>query len=100
MGDKSGPDTGWLGRQLSVSTMVSNSAFRAISISATVSIALKGASEAPAISNLGEFGFDQDIIDSGYPAALAELFGSPMPFHGPAQAALDELRAANLFLTG
>ena len=58
-----------------------------------------GATEPLAISNLSDFGFDQGIIDSGYPAVLANLFHSPVPFFGPAQAALsamDELQAANL----
>jgi len=97
--DKSGPDTGWLGRHLSLSPAASNSAFRVISISGNVPVSLQGASEPLAISNLSEFGFDQGIIDSGYPAVLADLFRSAIPFSGPAQAALnamDELQAANL----
>ncbi len=97
--DKAGPVTGWLGRHLSLSTPASNSAFRIVSISGNVPVSLNGASEPLAISNLGEFGFDPDIIDSGYPAILGELFRSPVPFNAPAQAALaamDELQAANL----
>jgi len=97
--DKDGPDTGWLGRHLSLSTPASDSAFRIVSISGNVPVSLTGTSEPLAISDLSEFSFDQDIIDSGYPAVLANLFRSPVPFFGPAQAALsamDELSAANL----
>lgn len=97
--DKTGPITGWLGRHLSLSPPASNSAFRIVSISGNVPVSLQGATEPLAISNLGEFGFDQDIIDSGYPTALGNLFHSPVPFSSPAQAALsalEELQAANL----
>jgi uncharacterized protein (DUF1501 family) len=97
--DRAGPETGWLGRYLAQSTPASASAFRSVAISGNVPVALLGASDPLAISNLGEFGFDQDIIDSGYPTVLAELFRSPIPFFGPAQAALaamDELQAADL----
>jgi uncharacterized protein (DUF1501 family) len=96
--DRSGPDTGWLGRHLSLTAPASNSAFRAVAISGNVPVSLTGASDPLAISNLGEFGFDQEIIESGYPGVLASLYRSPVPFHGPAQAALaamDELQAAN-----
>ena len=95
----SGPNTGWLGRHLAQSPPASSSAFRVIAISGNVPVSLQGASEPLAISNLTEFGFDQDIIDSGYPMVLTDLFRSPVPFNGPAQAALsamDELQAANL----
>lgn len=98
--DKTGPDTGWLGRHMSLSTPASDSAFRMVAISGNVPVSLTGAGDEPlAISNLGEFGFDQEIIDSGYPDVLANLFRSPVPFFGPAQAALsalEELSAANL----
>jgi len=97
--DKSGPDTGWLGRHLALSTPASNSAFRIVSISGNVPVSLMGASEPLAISNLGEFGFDQDIIDSGYPAVLTSLYRSPVPFYAPARsalAAMDELQAASI----
>jgi len=97
--DKLGPDTGWLGRHLALKTPASNSAFRAIAISGNVPVALSGAQEPLAIDNLNDFGFDQDIIDSGYPDVLANLFRSPVPFFGPAGAALaaiDELQAADL----
>jgi uncharacterized protein (DUF1501 family) len=98
--DSSGPDTGWLGRHLATSTPASDSAFRMVSISGNVPVSLSGANDEPlAISNLSEFGFDQEIIDSGYPAVLAQLFRSPVPFFGPAGAALaaiEELQAANL----
>ena len=96
--DNSGPDTGWLGRHLSLSTPLSSSAFRAVAISGNVPVSLTGASDPLAISNLGEFGFDQAIIESGYPEVLARLYRSPVPLHGPAQAALaamNELQAAN-----
>lgn len=97
--DQAGPDTGWLGRHLALSTSASSSAFPVIAISGNVPVSLMGATEPLAISNLSEFNFDQGIIDSGYPAVLANLFRTPIPFFGPAQAALsamDELQAANL----
>lgn len=98
--DKAGPDTGWLGRHLAASTPASDSAFRMVAISGNVPVSLSGANDEPlAISNLSEFGFDQEIIDSGYPTVLAQLFRSPVPFFGPAGAALsaiEELQAANL----
>jgi uncharacterized protein (DUF1501 family) len=98
--DKAGPDTGWLGRHMAITTPASNSAFRLVAISGNVPVSLSGANDEPlAISNLSEFGFDQDIIDSGYPEALADLFRSPVPFFGTAGAALsaiEELQAANL----
>jgi uncharacterized protein (DUF1501 family) len=96
---KSGPNTGWLGRHMSTSAPVASSAFRMVSISGNVAVSLYGADEPLAINNLSEFGFDQGIIDAGYPTVLADLFRSNIPFHGPAQAALDalvELQAANL----
>lgn len=96
---KSGPATGWLGRHLALSPAASNSAFRAISISGNVPVALGGALEPLAIDNLNDFGFDQGIIDSDYPRVLADLFQTAIPFSGPANAALaamDELQAADL----
>jgi uncharacterized protein (DUF1501 family) len=97
--DKAGPDSGWLGRHQALSTPASDSAFRIVSISGNVPVSLQGAADPLAISNLAEFGFDQDIIDSGYPSVLARLFRSPLPLFAPAQAALaaiEELQAANL----
>lgn len=97
--EKNGPNTGWLGRHLASSPAASSSAFRAISISGNVPVALSGAAQPLAIDNLNDFGFDQGILDSGYPQVLAELFQSPVPFYGPAGAALtamQELQAANL----
>jgi len=97
--DQAGPDTGWLGRHLALSTSASSSAFPVIAISGNVPVSLMGATEPLAISNLSEFNFDQGIIDAGYPTVLANLFRTPIPFFGPAQAALsamDELQAANL----
>lgn len=97
--DKAGPDTGWLGRHLALNAPQVNSAFPVIAISGNVPVSLMGAADPLAISNLSDFGFDQDIIDSGYPAVLANMFQSPAPFYGPAQAALaamGELQAANL----
>lgn len=97
--EKTGPTTGWLGRHLSLSPAASGSAFRAISISGNVPVALSGALEPLAIDNLNDFGFDQDILDSGYPQVLADLFHAGVPFAGPANAALaamEELRAADL----
>ncbi len=97
--EKTGPTTGWLGRHLSLSPAASGSAFRAISISGNVPVALSGALEPLAIDNLNDFGFDQDILDSGYPQVLADLFHAGVPFAGPANAALaamEELQAADL----
>ena len=97
--DKIGPDTGWLGRHLALTPPASSSAFRAIAISGNVPVALSGAQEPLAIDNLADFGFDQGIIDSGYPQVLADLFRSPVPFFGPAGAALaamEELQLADL----
>lgn len=97
--DKNGPDSGWLGRHLALSPPASDSAFRAISISGNVPVALGGADEPLAIDNLGEFGFDQGILDAGYPQVLADLFADQVPFAGPAAAALkamEELRLADL----
>jgi len=97
--DKLGPNTGWLGRHLALTPPASNSAFRSIAISGNVPVALGGAQEPLAIDNLADFGFDQDIIDSGYPQVLADLFRNPIPFFGQAGAALaamDELQLADL----
>ena len=97
--EKNGPNTGWLGRHTTISTPASNSAFRAISISGNVPVALSGADEPLAIDDLANFGFDQGILDSGYPDVLADMFRSAVPFSGPANAALDamgELQAADL----
>ena len=88
--DQSGSTTGWLGRHLALSTPASSSAFRIVAISGNVPVVLLGADDPLAVSNLAEFGFDQDIFDSGYPAVLADLFRSsrrPAPmvtwFRGP-----------------
>ncbi len=97
--DKTGPNTGWLGRHLALSPPASSSAFRAISISGNVPVALSGAEEPLAIDNLNDFGFDQGILDAGYPQVLADLFQAAVPFSGPANAALtamEELQAADL----
>ena len=98
--NKAGPDTGWLGRHLSIGPAAPESAFRIVSISGNVPVSLTGANDEPlAVSNLSEFGFDQDIIASGYPSVLAKLFRSPVPLFGPAGAALsaiEELQAAGL----
>ena len=96
--DKSGPDTGWLGRHLSLAVPASDSAFRIVAISGNVPVSLTGADEPLAISNLGDFGFSPEIIDSGYPMVLSDLYRSPVPFSATAQAALsamDELQAAD-----
>ncbi|MEM7565573.1 MAG: DUF1501 domain-containing protein, partial [Pseudomonadota bacterium] len=97
--DKDGPATGWLGRHLALTPPASNSAFRVISVSGNVPVALTGAQDPLAIDNLNDFGFDPGIIDSGYPQVLADFFRSNIPFAGPAVAALDameELQAADL----
>lgn len=92
-----GASSGWLGRHLSLQQAASESAFRAIAISGNVPVSLQGAANPLAIANLVEFGFDQDIIDSGYPTVLNDLYLPMVPFSGPAQAALaalQELQAA------
>jgi len=97
--EKIGPNTGWLGRHLALSPPASTSAFRAISISGNVPVVLNGAQDPLAIDNLNDAVFEQDIIDSGYPQVLAELYRSPVPLSGPASAALaamDELQQADL----
>lgn len=94
-----GPNTGWLGRHMAVSPPASDSAFRIVSISGTVAVSLQGADEPLAISNLSDFGFDQGILDSGYPQVLSSFYNSDAPLNTPAQAALmalDELQAADL----
>jgi uncharacterized protein (DUF1501 family) len=94
-----GPTTGWLGRHLSLLAPASGSAFRAVAISGNVPVSLQGADDPLAASNLAEFGFARDIVAAGYPALLTDLFRNPVPFFGPAQAALaamDELHAADL----
>ena len=96
---KPGPDSGWLGRHLTLSLPEIDSAFRALAISGNVPVALQGAAEPLAISNLSEFGFDQDVIDAGYTQVLDALFHTQAPLASSAQAALsavDELRAADL----
>ncbi len=97
--EKTGPTSGWLGRHLAQSPPASDSAFRAISISGNVPVALTGADDPLAIDDLINFGFEPDIIDSGYPQVLADLFAGAVPFAGPATAALaamDEIQAADL----
>jgi len=97
--EKSGPATGWLGRHLALVPPASPSAFRAISISGNVPVALGGASEPLALDNLNDIGFSDEIIDAGYPLILAQLFSGEVPFAGPANAALqalEELRLADL----
>jgi uncharacterized protein (DUF1501 family) len=97
--EKIGPNTGWLGRHLALSPPASSSAFRAISISGNVPVVLNGAQDPLAIDNLNDAVFEQDIIDSGYPQVLAELYRSPVLLSGPASAALaamDELQQADL----
>ncbi len=97
--EKTGPNTGWLGRHIAQSTAASNSAFRVISISGNVPVALTGADEPLAIDNLNDFGFDQGILDSGYPQVLTDFFRNAVPFSGPAAAALiamEELQSADL----
>jgi len=94
---KTGPNTGWLGRHLSLNTTPQTSAFRVLSISGNVPVTLTGADDPLAISDISSFGFDQAIIDSGYPDILNNLFRSPIPFSNTAQAALsavDELSIA------
>jgi uncharacterized protein (DUF1501 family) len=97
--EKTGPNTGWLGRHMNNSPAASSSAFRMVCISSNVMVSLLGADEPLAISNLNDFGFDQEVIDSGYLDILGNLYNSTAPFEGDAQAALaaiGELQAANI----
>ena len=97
--DKAGPNTGWLGRHMNNSPAASTSAFRMVSISGNVAVSLFGADEPLALSNLSDFGFDQEVIDSGYLDILTNLYSTTAPFQAPAQAALaaiGELQAANI----
>jgi uncharacterized protein (DUF1501 family) len=97
--EKTGPNTGWLGRHMNNSPAASSSAFRMVCISSNVMVSLLGADEPLAISNLNDFGFDQDVIDSGYLDILGNLYNSTAPFQGDAQAALaaiGELSAADI----
>ena len=45
--DKAGPDTGWLGRHMAISTPASDSAFRMVAISGNVPVSLTGAGGEP-----------------------------------------------------
>ena len=97
--DKAGPNTGWLGRHMNNSPAASSSAFRMVSISSNVAVSLNGADEPLALTNLSDFGFDQDVIDSGYLDVLSSLYRSTAPFQSPAQAAIaaiGELQAADI----
>ena len=97
--EKTGPNTGWLARHMNISPAASSSAFRMVCISGNVMVSLLGADEPLAISNLNDFGFDQEVIDSGYLDILGNLYNSTAPFEGPAQAALaaiGELHAADI----
>jgi uncharacterized protein (DUF1501 family) len=97
--EKTGPNTGWLARHMNNSPAASSSAFRMVCISGNVMVSLLGADEPLAISNLNDFGFDQEVIDSGYLDILGSLYHSTVPFQGPAQAALaaiGELHAADI----
>lgn len=97
--DKTGPNTGWLGRHMNNSPAASSSAFRMVSISGNVAVSLFGAEEPLAVTDLSEFGFDQGVIDSGYLDILGNLYNSTAPYQTPAQAALAaiaELQAADI----
>lgn len=109
--DKSGPDTGWLGRHLSLSPPASTSLFRAVAINSNVPVTLMGATNPLAISELDSFSFDQGVIDAGYPELLNNLYGgtsSTNPNNTPARdvpfastamlalGALDQLNTADL----
>ena len=97
--DKTGPNTGWLGRHMNNSPAASSSAFRMVSISGNVAVSLFGAEEPLAVTDLSEFGFDQGVIDSGYLEILNSLYRPTAPYQAPAQAALaaiEELQAADI----
>lgn len=96
---QAGPTNGWLGRHLSLTTPSQDSAFRIVALSGNVPLMLLGASEPLAINSFTDFGFDEEIIASGYTEVLANLFQGSAPFSSPAQAALgaiEELQAAGL----
>ncbi|MDH3536861.1 MAG: DUF1501 domain-containing protein, partial [Gammaproteobacteria bacterium] len=96
--DKAGPNSGWLGRHLGVTVPASESAFRSIALSGNVPVALNGVQEPLAVDDLGQFGFDQEILDRGYLQLMANLYRYPAPFSVLADAALpaiEELQAAD-----
>lgn len=93
------PNSGWLGRHLAQSRARPDTAFRSVAISSNVPVTLNSEEPALAINQITDFGFDQEIIDSGYTAILENIYQSPAPFGAPARAALsaiDELNAAQL----
>lgn len=95
----SSADGGWLGRYLALQSPLSDSAFRAVAFSGNVPVSLTGAQEPLAVSNLSEFSFDSEVVDTGYTRILSGLFREGLPFSSPALAALgaiDELQEARL----
>ena len=96
---QTGPTDGWLGRHLALSAPTQSSAFRIVALSGNVPLMLLGANEPMAINSFTDFGFDEDILATGFADILANLYRSPVPLNSPAHAALDaidELSAANL----
>lgn len=99
--NKTGPSTGWLGRHFALRPppqVAANSSFRLVALSGNVPVALYGAEEPLAMASISDFGFDQDILNSGYPDLLGDLFRDGIALSGTAQtalSALDELRDAN-----
>ncbi len=88
---------GWIGRHLATSLALTNSSFRAVSISGNVPFSLTGAIEPIAIEGIQEFGLG-DLTGSSYQALLADWYQQPVPYSGPAEAAIyamDELLLAD-----
>lgn len=92
--NKTGPSTGWLGRHFAIKpppVAAANSSFRLVALSGNVPVALYGAHEPLAMASISDFGFDQEILDSGYPELLGDLFRDGIALSDTAQTALSAL---------
>ncbi len=90
-------DVGWIGRHLASSQAMTNSAFRAASISGNVPFSLTGADEPIAIEAIEGFGLGE-LTGTSYQELLSDWFEPGVPFSDTAQAsiqAMDELLQAN-----
>lgn len=88
---------GWIGRHLATSLALSNSAFRAVSISGNVPFSLTGAIEPIAIEGIQDFGLGE-LTGTSYQSLLADWYEPGVPYSGTAQAAIsamDELLLAD-----
>ncbi|MGB5209331.1 MAG: DUF1501 domain-containing protein [Gammaproteobacteria bacterium] len=88
---------GWIGRHLATSLALTNSSFRAVSISGNVPFSLTGAIEPIAIEGIEEFGLGE-LTGSSYQALLSDWYAEQVPYSGTAQAAIhamDELLLAD-----